>query len=175
MRNRRESREPGIGRAFACVRARMRVLLVVAIAGCSYSPDSFSYPGRRFPGQRVTAGCLDIAVDRRPDYQENTAVVEYQFGNRCDKPVMIDLGRVPVLGRTASGEERTLTPYDPKMEIRALKLDGRQAGGEAIAYPTTEPMVQICVDAAAISETKQSRWMCFGTNTPPAIAQEVTP
>jgi hypothetical protein len=142
----------------------MRVLILVTIAGCSYSPDSFSYPGRRFPGQRVTVGCLDVAVDRRADMPENTAVIDYQFGNRCDEPVVIDLGRVPVFGRTASGEERYLTPYDPAMEIRALKLDARQAGGEAIAYPTTEAMLQICVDAAAISEsTKQERYMCFGT------------
>jgi hypothetical protein len=142
----------------------MRVLILVTIAGCSYSPDSFSYPGRRFPGQRVTVGCLDVAVDRRADMPENTAVIDYQFGNRCDEPVVIDLGRVPVFGRTASGEERYLTPYDPAMELRALKLDARQAGGEAIAYPTTEAMLQICVDAAAISEsTKQERYMCFGT------------
>ena len=150
----------------------MRALLLLVAAGCSYRADSFSYPGRPFPGQRVTVGCLDIAVDRRPDFKENTAVIDYQFGNRCDEPVVIDLLRVPVHGRTASGEERVLTPYDPNLEMMAMKLDARQAGGEAIAYPTTEPMAQICVDAAAISETTDARWMCFATT---AAAQEVTP
>ncbi|MDQ3339398.1 MAG: hypothetical protein M4D80_29895 [Myxococcota bacterium] len=150
----------------------MRALILVALVGCSYSPDSFSYPGRYFPGQRVTVGCLDISVDRRADLKENVAVIDYQFGNRCDDPVVVDLSRVPVFGRTAAGEELTLTPYDPRFEMRELKLDARQAGGEAIAYPTNEPIVQICVDAAALADAKQSRLMCFATKLPPATPLE---
>ena len=150
----------------------MRALILVAVVGCSYSPDSFSYPGRYFAGQRVTVGCLDISIDRRADFKENVAVIDYSFGNRCDEPVVIDLGRVPVVGRTEAGEELTLTPYDPNFEIRPLKLDARQAGGEALAYPTTEPIVQVCVDAAAIAGVKQSSLMCFATKIPPAAPLE---
>jgi len=151
----------------------MRTLaLLAAVAGCSYNPGSFSYPTRRFPGQRTTVGCLDISVDRRPDMNDS-AVLDYQFGNRCDTPVVVDLVRVPVVGRTTDGEEVTLTPFDPELEMMAKKLGARQAGGEAIAYPTTQPLVQVCVDAAAIyaDAGDAKRWLCFGSNQ----VAEVTP
>ena len=144
----------------------MRTLaLLAAVAGCSYNPGAFSYSTRRFPGQRTTVGCLDISVDRRPDMNDS-AVLDYQFGNRCDTPVVVDLVRVPVVGRTTDGEEVTLTPFDPELEMMAKKLGARQAGGEAIAYPTTQPLVQVCVDAAAISADAgdAKRWLCFGSN-----------
>jgi len=89
--------------------------------------------------------------------------------------VVVDLVRVPVLGRAANGDEVALTPFDPGQEMMAKKLDARQAGGEAIAYPTTQPLVQVCVDAAAIyaDAGDEKRWLCFGTKGN-AIA-EVTP
>ncbi len=154
-------------------------IVVASIAGCSYTPGSFSYPARRFPGQRVTVGCLDIAVDRRADLKDinQAAVVDYQFGNRCDGDVMVDLTHVRIYGRTADGVELALTAYDPGLEMKPMKLGGRQAGGEAIAYPTTEPLTQVCVDAASIVETpKEARWLCFGSHEPlAAMDEEETP
>jgi hypothetical protein len=152
----------------------MRVWPLVIVAGCSYSPGSFSFPGRTFAGQQVTVGCLDISLDRRPDF-DGKAVINYQFGNRCDEPVVIDLLRVPVTGRTLDGDEVTLTPFDPAMEMMAMKLDARKAGGEAIAYPSTQPLAQVCVDAGAITETNQSRWMCFALHSEIARMAEVSP
>ena len=147
----------------------MRTALVfVLLLGCSYSPDSFDYPGRWFPGQRVTVGCLDISVHRRPDldvvkYGTDAVVLDYNFGNRCDKPVVVDLVRIPVIARTVDGDEVTLTPFDPNLEMIATTMDARAAGGEAIAYPFTEPVAQVCANVAAIGGYAEARWLCFSS------------
>src|SRR5262245_5793214 len=97
----------------------MRTLTLALMAGCVYKPGSFSSTTVAFLGQRTTVRCLDIAIDRRDDLPSGAAVIDYRFGNRCDGPVAIDLGRVPVVGRTAAGDEVSLTPFDPTLEIRA--------------------------------------------------------
>lgn len=166
---------PADGRGFARL-ARMRhvaavVVIALAIAACAYKPGSYQYPSRDFVGQRTAVGCLDIAVDRRTDLG-SAAVLGYTFGNRCDHPVVIDLAWVNVIGRTATGAEVTLVPYDPKGELRVLRLDGRQAGSEAISYPAPEALGQLCVDVASLAQTRPAQWLCFGN--PEAIAM-VTP
>ncbi|MBA3455590.1 MAG: hypothetical protein H0T42_21025 [Deltaproteobacteria bacterium] len=143
----------------------------LAIAACAYKPGSYQYPSREFVGQRTTVGCLDIAVDRRTD-MGSAAVLGYTFGNRCDGPTVIDLAWVNVIGRTATGAEVTLVPYDPKGELTVLRLDGRQAGSEAISYPAPESLGQLCVDVASLAHTKPAQWLCFGN--PEALAM-VTP
>jgi hypothetical protein len=171
---------PGIvicsdGRGFAIL-ARMRHVAIVlgialAIAACAYKPGSYQSPSREFVGQRTSVGCLDIAVDRRTD-MGSSAVLGYTFGNRCDHPAVIDLAWVNVIGRTATGAEITLVPYDPKGELKVVRLDGRQAGSEAIAYPAPEALGQLCVDVASLAQTRPAQWLCFGN--PEAIAM-VTP
>jgi len=164
---------------------RTFALVLAATAGCSYDPGAFAYPGRQFPGQRVTVGCLDISVDRRAD-MDDKVVLDYQFGNRCNESVVVDLVRVPVSGRTTTGEEVTLAAFDPKFEIVALRLAARQAGGEALAYsyPNEQALSQICTDAAAIDPgAREHRWLCFGSKTEPkpetppgpSTVAEVTP
>ena len=140
---------------------------VGVVVGCSYGPGSFDWPGQHFPGQRATVGCLDVSVLRRPDMTDGptrSAVLEYQFGNRCNTHLVVDLVRVPVVGRTAEGEV-TLTPYDPNLEMMALKMGARTAGKEAIAYPFTQAIAQLCVDVAGIAAEKNvaSHWLCFAS------------
>src|SRR5687767_10668318 len=69
---------------FARNRMRMAIACCV-LAGCTYKPGSFGYYGS---GQRVTVGCLEIAIDRRPD-MEGAPVLHYHFGNRCKTPVEV--------------------------------------------------------------------------------------
>src|SRR5687767_9430180 len=135
--------QPDGGQGLACL-ARMRNVAIVVglglvIAACAYKPGSFQRPAQEFVGQRTTVGCLDIAVDRRTD-MGSAAVLGYTFGNRCDRPTVIDLAWVNVVGRTATGAEVTLVPYDPNGELAVLRLDGRQAGSEAISYPAPESL-----------------------------------
>jgi hypothetical protein len=146
-------------------------LMLVAVAGCSYTPGAFyAQSVGTFFGTKATVGCLDLGIERRGDV-EGSPTLEYSFGNRCDRTVTLDFSHIAVIGRTASGEEMALRPFDPSLELRPLGLDARFAGQETLAYLTTSPIVQICVDAATIAiddGKKESRWMCFASKGPPA-------
>ena len=154
-------------------RPRMRsVLLAAALAACGYQPGSFHYPRSFVRGQHVTVGCLDLSIGVR-QRTPRAAVLEYDFGNRCEHPSVVDLAAVRVIGRTADGREVPLLPYDPNGELRALPLDGRSTGHEAIAYESEKsPVAQVCVDAAAVAHTGR-QWMCFAP--PAAQVAEVAP
>jgi hypothetical protein len=131
-------------------------LLASLLVGCAaYHPGSFTH-GAAFVGQRATVGCLDVAVARRADYESN-AVLQYQFGNRCNGPVEVNLGRVAVMARFADGSEEALVPYDPGFAIRPVRLSGRLTGQEAIAYPTPRKALQICAELSAITPLAVAR------------------
>ncbi|MDX2089234.1 MAG: hypothetical protein SFX73_15365 [Kofleriaceae bacterium] len=131
--------------------------------GCAYKPGSFAYNRESFTGQRATVGCLDIAVERKLDHGE-WPVLDYSFGNRCDRPAPVDLAWTQVIGRTSEGAEIALTPYDPNAEIRVLSIDGRMSGKEALTYPSDVVLGQVCVDVASIAQTKPAQWVCFGSH-----------
>ncbi|KAB2881763.1 MAG: hypothetical protein F9K40_23845 [Kofleriaceae bacterium] len=126
----------------------------VSAACATYRAGSFEMSGEPMLGERTTAGCLDLAVDVARDAVATGPVVQYQFGNRCDRAATIDLGGVRVTGRTATGEEVAMVPYDPYNEIRALALDARASGRERIEYRTSRELsgdvVAVCVAIGAI-------------------------
>jgi hypothetical protein len=144
----------------------MRVALVCALVGCAYQPGSFAHAQHDFVGQRITVGCVDVAVERRADAAIGP-VLGYQFGNRCDQPALIDLGAVAVIGRDLQGADVVLRPYDPQREIRPAELDGRSVGTEALAYASNRPLLEVCADAVALAHATPPRWLCF---TAPARA-----
>ncbi|MBA2540305.1 MAG: hypothetical protein H0V17_11760 [Deltaproteobacteria bacterium] len=163
MRRAIKVRNIGAIRAHAagCQMAGMRWVLLAGLAasGC-YTGGSFASGLTRFGGTRTTVGCLDLAIDRRDD-EEGGPVLAYRFGNRCDRPQVVDLGNATVIGRDAEGVEHRLAPFDPRLEIRPLPIDARLAGGEVLAYPSHVDLVQVCVDAASIVHAQPERWLCF--------------
>ena len=142
-------------------------VLSVALTACAYSPGSFSHFRQDFPGQRKTVGCIDLSIERRPDLPGGGTVIAYEFGNRCDRPSTIDLQNVAVLARTYDGKDLRLEPFDPRAQLRPLKIDGRTAGREALAYPADERLAEVCVDAASVAGQAPSRWVCFASRLPP--------
>ena len=141
--------------------ATRAVFPAVLFAGCiTYKPGTFASDGKVFVGERATVGCLDLAVARRPDMYSK-AVLEFAFGNRCDKPAPVDLAYAKVIGRTADGTERRLIPFDPHSQLMAMRIDGRTSGREALAYSSEQPLVQICVDLASVAQTTPERLVCF--------------
>ena len=150
-----------MGKVLALSAAMRTAVLFVALAGCAYKPGTFSTPGSTFPGQRATVGCLDLAVERRTDLTWG-AVVGYQFANRCDHPTVVDLAQANVVGRTVDGVQVDLAPYDPERELRALDIDGRAIGKEAIAYASEVALAEVCVDAASVAHRAEQQWICFG-------------
>ncbi len=137
------------------------VLGSLAVAGCAYQADSFTYAHEPFKGVYVNVNCLDIAIEhrKRPNWSD---VISYEFGNRCDDPVVVDLAAAKVYGRTREGSEMQLFAFDPLREIRLMRLDGRAVGREAIEYPSNRPLARLCIDAASIAHASPPRWICFG-------------
>lgn len=148
-------------------------VLSVALTACAYRPGSFSHYRQDFPGQRTTVGCIDVAVERRPDLTSGGTVLAYEFANRCDHAAPIDFTNVKVLARTYGGEDLALDAFDPEGQIAPQRLDGRTVGAEAIAYPSDERLAEVCVDAASLAHETPARWMCFASNLPPNIAERV--
>lgn len=134
-----------------------------ALVGCAYRSDSFHDIGHEFVGVHATLGCLDLSVHRRPDLQNGNSVVAYEFGNRCDRPTIVDLSSASVIGHARDGREHALVAFDPHREIRPLRIDGRAVGGEAIAYLRDSDLADVCVDAASIAHATPELWMCFRT------------
>ena len=144
--------------ASAPVRA---MCLVAAIAGCSYRAGSFSALGHDFAGERVSLGCVDLAVARRPDGPLG-AILAYDIGNRCDTPVWLDLASPAVIGRVDNADIE-LAAYDPRAELRRLPLDGRALATETIEYRArvAVPFDDICVDTGRIVGGAAD-WQCVG-------------
>jgi len=137
-------------------------LLLATLVGCAYRAGSFAAWGHDFPGRRTTVGCLDLSIERRADAPTGP-VLAYDLGNRCDRPVTIDLETTSVVARTARGD-LAMVPYDPDHELRALPLDGRSVGAEAIEYRlASEPaaVASVCVDASSVVASLTPDWQCF--------------
>lgn len=134
-------------------------LALIALTGCAYKAGSFKSMVQDFDGTRASAGCLDISVDRRPDVDRGP-VLAYAFGNRCEEPAMVDLADAVVVGR-AGDQILRLSPFDPREEIVARRIDARAVGGEAIAYVSTARMPELCVDTASIAQVPGHSWLCF--------------
>jgi hypothetical protein len=153
-----------------------RAIFMSALAGCTaYQPGSFTSGGGgrapAFEGERTTVGCLDLAIARGPDY-DASAVLQYRFGNRCNRSIEVDLQHVAVVARFEDGREEALTAYDPDRELAPRALAGRSAGYEALAYPTAGIAVQVCVDAASIVRAQPAHWLCLGGSGPAASSEE---
>lgn len=159
-------------------------LVCCAATGCAYRAGSFEHAQQPFAGERLTVGCLDLAVERRADLPIGP-VLAYQFANRCDDPRVIDLAALTVVGRAGDGGELALRPFDPRAELRPVALDGRKVGGEALAYPAPigpggkrmragaeqRVIVELCVDLAPLGGGGPPLWRCFGGA--PAVAEVV--
>jgi predicted dienelactone hydrolase len=130
------------------------------LTGCAYRAGSFDSMNQDFVGTRASAGCLDLAIERRADIDRGP-VVAYSFGNRCDAPALVDLADAVVVARTSDDAIQRLTPYDPRQEIVAREIDARAVGGEAIAYVSSARLPELCVDTASIAHVPGHSWLCF--------------
>lgn len=159
------------------VTALVAPLVALGLTACAtYSPGSFAARGESFTGELTTVGCLDLAVAGTRDSVAPGPVVDFQFGNRCDHAVHVDLAAVRAVGRTASGDEVALVAYDPYGEITRQKLEARGFGRERLEYRSARDfgtdITLVCVDVGAITEGGAAAQLCVAPETRVA---EVTP
>lgn len=105
----------------------------------------------------VASGCLDVAAAVSDDAVAAWPVIDVQFGNRCDRPVPVDLRTIGVFGHTRTGRAVALVPYDPRGELAALPLEARTAGRERLQYRDRrdlgvvgDDVVDVCLDLAGL-------------------------
>ncbi len=156
--------------ALALVRRMRRGLAALLLAGCTYQAGSYRPPVGMAGYQpargatRLAIGCVDLAVSQRVvDDAEGGLAVQYEFGNRCEQPQVIDLATVRVVGRTADQREIPLHAYDPDSELTPLELDGKSWGAEAVLYRDElgADVRQVCVDVASIVHADAARLVCI--------------
>ncbi len=151
------------------MRRGIGIAAVSLAAACGYRAGSFTGATGPFAGERATIGCLDVGVSSHADPAAEGPAIAYELGNRCDHPARVDLGAVIVRGRTDSGREIELAPFDPEGELRPVRLEARRTGREVIEYhaAVAEPVRLVCVELAGIDgEGGERRDVCLGTGAP---------
>ena len=138
----------------------MRAVLLAGLAGCFYAPNSYRGTLSKFTGKRVPLGCLDLAVGLTDDERAPGPVVEYSFGNRCLHAVTVDLSAVRAIAYDDATPLGVLRAFDPKHEIKPLRLDALWWGRERISYQGG-PGDVICLDVGPIAG-EPSQWVCLG-------------
>jgi hypothetical protein len=152
------------------------VMVALAVCACGYQAGSFAGDATSaFAGARATVGCLDVSVAGRWSRASSTGqtatgqAVVVDFGNRCDRPVVVDFTTLRAFGRDAGGREHPLAIYDPRGEIRPLSLEARSAGREvlelrrqAAAGATAARVRSACVDVGRLTRHAgpAPRWLC---------------
>ena len=124
--------------------ARAHILLVLIVAGCgaTYERLDTEALARRHPWAAVAhRGCLDLGVHltRHPSVPGRFTVVRYELGNRCDRPLRLDLSAVRARARYADGVELTLARHDPRREVVPATLEHRSRAVEVLAYAPAIP------------------------------------
>ena len=173
-------------RARQLARAALAAALTSALVACAaYRPGTFQ---RTAPAGTavVEAGCLDVAATVTDDAVAAWPVVDLQFGNRCDRPVPVDLRAIAASGHTRTGAVVNLVPYDPMAELRPLPLEARSRGRELLQYRDRRDLgvvgadvVDLCLELGALGGAA-AQVRCFPRllvdTAGPAVAQaEVTP
>ncbi len=137
---------------------------LIAVGACVYQPGSFADVQGGFGGTRVRMGCLELAVGPATDPNVPGPIIAYDFGNRCEHAIDLDLASVHVIGRDTKGVDHELVANDPNHEIRVATLDARWMGREQIQYRGQSPatLVSVCVDVggANASIARSERWIC---------------
>jgi hypothetical protein len=146
------------------------VMVALAVCACGYQPGSFAGNSASGASARATVGCLDVSVAGRWSRVGATGqTVVIDFGNRCDRAVVVDFTTLRASGRDAGGQEHRLAVYDPRREIRPLSLEARTAGREVLelrrpvsAGATAAHVRSACVDVGRLTPdaAPAPRWLC---------------
>jgi hypothetical protein len=97
------------------------------LCACSgYRAGSFRTAVAEFPSERATQGCVDLALRAAIDPLADGPVVDLYLGNRCKDSVWVDIPKLAMSAYLEDGKEMPVTFYDPRDELRAAVLGGKE-------------------------------------------------
>ncbi len=133
------------------------VLPVLAgTAACAPSPSYTPHAVHSPPAEaRRSLGCIDLGffVARDRDLPEASFYLEVHVENRCDEPVLVNLGALRMNTYGIDRSRRPLSFYDPRYQIAPLHAQARRAGVERFRIDGAqrpETLAFICVDPADV-------------------------
>ena len=127
------------------------------MAACtSYSPGSFKTAAAIFPPERTTRGCLDIAIQAVHDAAAEGPVLDVYLGNRCNDAVWVDLAALEVSARLPDGQSIFVGLYDPRDELRAAVLGGRESVTERIEVQAPLESLSLCARLDRVAAAAQA-------------------
>jgi len=139
-----------------------RAVVVLGLFGCAYNGGSYA----GFTGKLVQlGGCLDIGVAMASDERATGRVVHYEIGNGCWEPAVVDLASVRAY-TTDGGVRRQLHAYDPRRELRPLRVEPKWSGDESIEYVDDlgDLPATICIDIGGLDRSAPptgEHWVCL--------------
>jgi hypothetical protein len=132
----------------------------VVDAFVTYEAGMLARSGRVAPSGVRQLGCIEIGVVMDPHPRHATSVVtDVYFGNRCDHPTPLHLGRLVV----RSGRD-PLQLFDPRGEAVLLTIDARAHGRETMRWDSTKQALpdRMCVSFDGVSpDEARERDVCF--------------
>ena len=143
--------------------SRLIAFAIPVASACAYAPGSFSGPQSSFPGTRTTVGCLDVAVAVVSSTQQQGSVIQYTVGNRCDRVATVDFSAVHARSAAGASLGPRMAPFDPRAELRPLRMEARTVITEAIEYRHVTPGIGdgVCIDVAQLDgPARGERWLC---------------
>lgn len=123
--------------------------------GSAYEAGSFDDYGRATEPRMRSVGCLDVRLQPRGEGEVGRAwvAIDYELGNRCRRPIDVDLRAVAVWGEAGRGMS-PMDLYDPREEVVVATLDGETYASEALAYEpgdgAQEEIQRVCVDVTRL-------------------------
>lgn len=153
----RTRRRPCFGVLASGVHSWRFVLPVLAgTAGCApsadYTPHALHSP---LAEARRAFGCIDLGFFAARDRELPPAsfYLEVHVENRCDEPVLVNLGALRMTAHGIDRSRRPLTFYDPRHQIVPLHAQARREGVERFRIDGAQPpgsLAVICIDPADV-------------------------
>lgn len=167
--------------ALAARVSRLPVLFALALSACgAYQPGSFeSTPalGRHeFRGERITRGCLDIALAAEYNTDAQDPALTVTLGNRCDHSLWVHLQRLAVVGTFDGGIGRRLSFYDPRQEIRSGLLEAHATASESFEVVGAHDARELCVSLERLADASSvggpPPQLCIPVEGKPPVEEE---
>jgi len=128
---------------------------LAVLAGCNaleYRPPAWDPP----PRATVSSGCVELTAAVMVDGVGKVPGIPLRisFHSTCKEPAPLDLGRVRVLARLASGAWVALGAYDPEKSMHSGLLAPDDVGDEPIEYQQASSALAgweaVCVNFDAV-------------------------